>query len=195
MELKPGYLAATTAITLIAFCMGLLIGHLPVTTLDQAARFAPIATATIALFAASVAVIAVLVQRDTAQRRAAIDFFLKAETDDGLIQAYAKFHELVPKIPAIILKQNLNYNDAEYCALRKWLNLCELIAVGIRLGGFSMKVSYDYWGYVLPDTYTQSLALIQHIRRTPALGGPKTFYDLERLAAHWAKKDDRSTRA
>jgi hypothetical protein len=195
MELKPGHLVVTTAIGLLAFCFGLLIGHLPVTTLDQAARFAPLATATIALFAAIVAVIAVLVQRDTAQRRAAIDFFLKTETDDGLIDAYAKFHKLVPNIQTIMSRQNLSYDDADYRALRKWLNLCELIAVGIRLGGFSKKVSYDYWGYVLPDTYTQSLALIQHIRRTPALGGPKTFYDLERLAKRWTKNDDRSTRA
>jgi hypothetical protein len=194
-RMKLKYLAIGAGVSLLAFCMGLWIGGLPIATLKDAAGLAPLGTAIIAFCAVVMAGFAVFVQRDTAQRRAAIDFFLKTETDDGLIDAYAAFHELLPKIPEIIGRPSLSYSDKDYKALRKWLNLCELIAVGIRLGGFSRKVAYDYWGYVLLDSYAQGLPLIEYIRKTAALGGPKTFFDLEKLSKCWAKKDDRSTPA
>ena len=53
--------------------------HLP--PLDDVEKFAPIATATIALIAAVVAFVAIKVQRSIARKRAALDFFLKTETD------------------------------------------------------------------------------------------------------------------
>jgi Domain of unknown function (DUF4760) len=188
MELKPGYLAATAAIALLAFSLGLWIGRLPITTLEEAAKLAPLGTAIIASCAAVIAAIAVFIQRDTAKRRASIDFFLKTETDDGLISAYNKFRALIPKIPVIIARPTLSEADEDYQTLRKWLNLCELIAVGVNLGAFSDKVSYDYWGYVLSDTFNDSKHFIEHIRRTPGLGGPMTFCDLEKLSNRWSKK-------
>lgn len=51
--------------------------------------------------AAGIAWRAIHIQRDTAKRRAAIDFFLKMETEDGLIGAYDAFRALAPQIVAI----------------------------------------------------------------------------------------------
>ena len=151
----------------------------------QAAKVAPLATAFIALGAALVAVYAMHLQRDTARRRAAIDFFLKTEMDEKLIDAYNEFLDLVPQIPAIISRPTLSRRDDEYKKLRTWLNLCELIAVGINLGAFSERVSYDYWGYVLPESFMGARLFIMHIRSTPGLGAAATFCDLEKLCRKW----------
>jgi hypothetical protein len=52
---------------------------------DDAAKYAPIVTATIACFAFVGAIISILMQRSVAQKRAAIDFFLKTEMDAEML--------------------------------------------------------------------------------------------------------------
>ena len=151
----------------------------------EAAKVAPLATAFIALVAAIIALVALFIQRDTARRRAAIDFFLKTEMDEKIIDTYNDFLDLVPQIPAIISRPTLSRRDEEYKKLRTWLNICELIAVGINLGAFSERVSYDYWGYVLPDSFRGARLFILHIRRTPGLGAAATYADLEKLCRKW----------
>ena len=42
---------------------------------------------------------------------------------------------------------------AEYKDARTFLNICELIAVGVNKGAFSESVSKAYWGDVLPNAY------------------------------------------
>jgi len=184
MELGPGHLAATTIIALVAFSLGLWVGHLPITSLEGAAKLAPLGTAIIASFAAIIAAIAVFVQRDTARRRAAIDFFLKTEMDADIITAYHRFQELVPAISQIIARLD-PLLDNDYRELRKWLNICELIAVGVNRGAFSNRVTCDYWGDVLPDTFSQAKAFILYIRQTPGHGSPATYCDLEKLCRRW----------
>ena len=62
----------------------------------QLATFAPVVTALVALSAAIVATFAILVQKDIARRRAAIDFFLKTEMDNSIIDLYEKFKQRTP---------------------------------------------------------------------------------------------------
>src|SRR2546428_3230408 len=63
--------------------------------LETAAKFAPIATALIALVASCIALCAIRAQRDIARRRAAIDFFLKTEMDDTVLKLYKRFKPLL----------------------------------------------------------------------------------------------------
>ena len=65
---------------------------------ETAAKFAPIATALIALVAAGVALCAIWVQMHLARRGASIDFFLKTELDKTAIDLYNKFIENAPTI-------------------------------------------------------------------------------------------------
>jgi hypothetical protein len=60
-------------------------------------KVAPIATAVIALGAAGTAVAAILIQRDIAKRRAAIDFFLKTDLDREIISLYDRFKKLMSR--------------------------------------------------------------------------------------------------
>jgi hypothetical protein len=174
----------------IAAMMGVFwVSRLPFSDFEAAAKVAPLATAVIALLAAVIALIALFIQRDTARRRAAIDFFLKTEMDNDLIDAYNDFNDLAPQIAAIISRPTLSKRDDDYKKLIKWLNICELIAVGVNLGAFSERVSYDYWGYILPDALQEGWLFIQHVRNTPDLGGPETFSDLQKLCHKWGRHE------
>jgi hypothetical protein len=72
------------------------------------------------------------------------------------------------------------------------LNICELIAVGIKRT-FSESVSYAYWGDVIPQSYRTAQHLITVIRNTPEEGSRYTYEDLEKLAEKWSKKEAKAT--
>ena len=84
---------------------------LPPSFREAVVGIAPLITALIALGAATIALTAMNVQRDTAKRRAAIDFFPKTEMDNKIIDAYDHFEALVSKIPQIIQRKPLAKGD------------------------------------------------------------------------------------
>lgn len=153
---------------------------------EELAKLAPLGTALIALIAAIIALCAMFVQRDIARRRASIDFFLKAEMDDKIIEMYRRFEELTPRIPSMISDPTFGPASIEHQDLRKFLNICELIAVGVNEGAFSNRVSLNYWGDVLPASFKDSELYIKYIRRKPGMGGPLTFLELEKLSKKWS---------
>src|SRR5215471_12474320 len=161
-----------TAITFMVSDMGLL---------EIAARLAPIATALIALGAAGIAWWAILEQRNIARRRAAIDFFLKTELDKTVIDLYNKFKKLAP-----ITSSGRLVIDQDHEDVRAWLNICELIVVGVNYDAFSESVSQAYWGDVIPKTYQTAKELIDRVRTGE--GSRHTYVDLEELAKKWAPK-------
>jgi len=77
---------------------------------------------------------------------------------------------------------------SEYDNVRTWLNICELIAVGVNKGAFSKSVSFRYWRDVIPRSYQTAEELIKRIRNTPGEGSPHTYVELEKLAKKWVKK-------
>jgi hypothetical protein len=188
MDITPkhfGWLLLCVLVIIFVF----LVSRFPLSDFETAAKIDPLTTAVIALIAATVALIALFIQRDTARRRAAIDFFLKTEMDNDLIDAYNDFNDLVPQIAAIISRPALSKRDTDYKKLIKWLNICELLAVRVNLGAFSERVAYGYWGYVLPDAFQEGWLFIQCVRTTPDLGGgPETFSDLQKLCRKWGNE-------
>jgi Domain of unknown function (DUF4760) len=161
--------------------------------LETVAKLAPIVTALIVLSAAFIALLAIWVQMIVARRRAAIDFFLKTEIDQTAISLYKTFKAKAPSIttipdPVLDAARWNAYED-----IRAFLNICELIAVGIKKRAFSKSVSKAYWGDVIPKSYRDAKQLIDDIRRTPEEGSRYTYIDLEKLAKKWAKKDVKAT--
>jgi hypothetical protein len=153
---------------------------------ETAAKFAPLGTVTIAAIAAYVALRAMYVQRDVAQRRAAIDFFMKAEMDEKMIEQYDVFkREIRSVINGAPMYAVLNSPD--YGKIRGFLNICELIAVGVRREAFSDYVSFHYWGDVLRDSFRDAKPLIDHVREQERR--PKTYADLEWLCDKWRDRD------
>jgi hypothetical protein len=153
-------------------------------TWEEVAKLAPIATACVALFAAFVATRAINAQRDIAMRRAAIDFFLKTEMDEKLIVLYKSFKKHTRDITKLMGDPNF-MERTEYHDIRTFLNICELISVGVNEKAFSNKLSYKYWCNVLPESYNAALLLVQKIRTTPGEGKANTYIELEKLCNNW----------
>src|SRR4030095_2305233 len=94
---------------------------------------------------------AMWVQMHIARRRASIDFFLKTEMDKTVIDLYNKFKANSPLIAFVPDPSNLTRSD--YNDTRTFLNICELIAVGVNKGAFSKSVLVSYWGDLIPDSF------------------------------------------
>jgi uncharacterized protein with PQ loop repeat len=154
---------------------------------ENVAKLAPLATAAIALVAAIIAVFAIFAQRDIARRRAAIDFFLKTEMDSTMIELYGEFKRIVPTIASYPSIADFA-KTKEYEKVRAFLNICELIAVGIIQGAFSERVSLAYWGDVLPYAYKATLPLIKYVRETLDDASAETYVDLEKICKRWTSK-------
>lgn len=158
-------------------------------TLATASQIAPIVTASIAaLLAALVALGSIVYQGTIARRRAAIDFFLKTEMDSTAIALYEDFKKIAPRIKAASSMEK--FSAADESKTRAFLNVCELIAVGIREHAFSERVSKEYWGDVLPESYRKAEKLIKHIRATGE-GTHHTYIALEELCAKWEREESR----
>lgn len=155
--------------------------------LDVAAKLAPLGTALIALAAATIAWCAIRAQRDIAKRRAAIDFFLKTEMDNEIVALYQKFRKIAPTLGSIPHMATFATTD-DYHHLRTFLNICELIAVGVNEGAFSERVSWAYWGDILPNAYKQAKPVINFVRQTPSEGSAATYIELQRLCEKWFTK-------
>lgn len=152
---------------------------------ETAAKFAPLATAAIALSAAVIAFGAIHAQRDIARRRAAIDFFLKTEMDQIMIDLYARFRRAAPMVANHSSLEEFAKTE-HYKDIRSFLNVCELIAVGINQGAFSERVSLAYWGDVLPKALSDTLPLINFVRSTSDEGSAHTYSDLEKICKNWS---------
>jgi hypothetical protein len=153
---------------------------------ETIAKLAPIGTALIVLIATIIALGSMWLQMHIARRRASIDFFLKAEMDTTVIDLYNKFKANAPLIAFVPDPSDLtrrDYNDA-----RAFLNICELIAVGVNKGAFSKSVAEAYWGDVIPDAYQTSKQLINNIRTTPGEGSRYTY------TKRWAKRTKKATK-
>ena len=122
------------------------------------AKLAPLGTALIVLIAAIIALGAMWVQMHIARRRASIDFFLKTEIDKTVIDLYDKFKANAPSIAFVPDPSDLTRSD--YDDIRDFLNICELIAVGVNNGAFSKSVSEAYWGDVISNAYQTAKQLI-----------------------------------
>ena len=153
-------------------------------TAAEFAPLAPLATAGVALGAAVIAFSAIYAQRDIARRRAAIDFFLKTEMDQGMIDLYNKFQPIASRIAQIPSMAEFSKTE-DYKQARAFLNVCELIAMGINHGAFSERVSLAYWGDVLPNAYRNTLPLIQYVRQSGGDSSATTYIEIEKICKKW----------
>jgi len=161
--------------------------------ISNAADLAAIVTAAIAFLGVVIAAISILNQRSIARRRAAIDFFHKTQMDATGIELYNDFRRIAPGIAAITSMESF-VATPEHSRVRAFLNVCELISVAINENVFSERVSYAYWGDVLPWSFQAALPLIQYVRQRSGEGTPSTYRDLERVATLWAKRNARQKR-
>jgi hypothetical protein len=156
--------------------------------LDWVAAHASIATALIAAVALLVAWRSLLSQRDTARKRAALDFFLKTEMDTGMVKAFADFDdsiELLKKHENMPLKEFSEKYKAQYLNITHCLSIHELVAVGVYTSVLDKKVCYEYWADELRHARRDAQRVIEYVRTEDGGGTPYTFTELVKLADEW----------
>jgi len=154
--------------------------------LDWVAAHAPIATASIALIASIVAMRAIQVQRSIAKNRAAVDFFIKTEMDQPMLTAHAKY-----EAAALVLSKHTDNSTLmakfeasdEYAYVRSYLNIHELLAVGIRKGVIDEDVAYHFWADTLIRHCNECELLIKRLRLRPDHGA--AYLELTNLYDRW----------
>jgi uncharacterized protein DUF4760 len=153
-------------------------------TWKVAASLAPIGTAIFAVSAALIALLAIRAQRDIARRRAAIDFFLKAEMDDKMVEVYKKFETA---IRALHGQPMATFADTPgYSEIRRFLDIQELLAVGIYNKIFDHRICYHYWADATCDAYRGAKPVIDYARNQ--IGTDKSYEQMCRLSTLWSSK-------
>jgi Domain of unknown function (DUF4760) len=151
--------------------------------------FAPLITASIATIAGIVAIVSIIVTKRTAKRRAAIDFFLKTEMDKALLDLYEAFQTNIKRINEFVKDdtsiEELVKQDG-YGTIRTYLNIHELIAVGIKNNVFDRKVSYHFWSAILVSHHKAASRLIEFSWKDPEEAS--AYIQLTRLSKKWESK-------
>lgn len=145
--------------------------------------YAQIGTVFIATAALAVATWSLMTQKAVARRRAAIDFFLKTEMDEKMLAAY--------NIYVASKAQIAQYSDLkafcatkEYDHVRAYLNVLELMAVGVHNNTFDERIWYAYWGDFIRGAVHDCQPLLDHLRSLPS--GNFSYGDIVRLERRWS---------
>jgi hypothetical protein len=148
------------------------------------AKLAPIGTAAAAGIGACIAYRAIRAQRHIARGRAAIDFFLKTEMDHQMICAHERYRHAVG-----VLQKAIDINefaDSKHGqAMRAYLNVHELMAVGIKSKAFDDRVCKEFWIVELGDAREDCNRYLRHLRTDPK--EKRTFTELEKLNSRWQR--------
>jgi hypothetical protein len=92
--------------------------------LEHIAKIAPAGTALVAFCALGIASYSLWVQRNIAQKRAAIDFFLKTEMDQTMLAAYHRYKDAVTELKSTSSLEQFETTE-HYEAVRSYLDVHE----------------------------------------------------------------------
>jgi Domain of unknown function (DUF4760) len=148
-------------------------------------------TALIAGGALIAATVSISSQREIARKRAAMDFFAKTEMDRDTLTSHKKFTDAVAKLDTHVKAGNPCsgfVSTLEYWDIRDYLNLHELMAVGVRNDVFDDQVCFNFWSRELGDAYRRTKPLIEHIQ-TKEADEQETYTELVRLAKLWLQRE------
>jgi hypothetical protein len=128
-------------------------------------------------------------QRSIARKRAAIDVFIKTEMDEKMTEAYDKFHAGLDKMRNAKSVEEFCTAEAlrpDYLAIRKYLNVHELVSVGIRKKVLDETVCNAYWADALTNGYRDAKPVLDYVRNRPR--NKYTYSDLEQMNSKWLQQ-------
>jgi hypothetical protein len=127
-------------------------------------------------------------QREIARKRAATDFFARTEMDENALNAHKKFTAAVEHMQTHRHESLDQFvKSQQYKDIRSYLNLHELMAVGIAREVFDDNVCYDFWSGELGRAYASTRILIDYVQSRP--GEEDTYIELVKVANRWAKRE------
>jgi len=147
-------------------------------------------TAGIAFFALIAAYKSIENQREIARKRAAMDFFTRTETDKHTLDQYKAFKEACETLKQHLeSKQSLDdfSKSDQYFQIRDYLNVHELMAVGINRDVFDDFVCEDFWSGELYRACRDAGPLIEWIQKQP--GEAKTYIEFVEVNKRWRQRD------
>ena len=151
-------------------------------TAQEIVPYAQIGTAFVATAALAVATWSLSAQKAVARRRAAIDFFLKTEMDEKMLMAYNTYVVSKAKIPlASDMKEFCRTEDYDH--VRAYLNILELMAVGVHNKTFDERICYAYWSDFIKGAVRDCRPLLDYLRKLPS--GGFSYGDVVRLDQRW----------
>lgn len=160
--------------------------------LEELAKIAPVGTTIVALAAFIVAWLSLGTQKSIARKRAAIDVFLKTEMDRSMIDAFSAYERALEELDKAESAEALHKDSSEsYNAIRTYLNINELIAIGVNRKVFDEGVCFNFWSDLLIHVYRSSAKVIEYDRK--AEGDEEAYSDMIMLAKKWIKRIKRST--
>jgi hypothetical protein len=148
-------------------------------------------TASIAGGALIAAAISIRSQREIARKRAATDFFLKTEMDGFTLESHKEYTEAVKLLKGAITNGKMSPDfagTAAYSDIRDYLNLHELMAVGLLNEVFDDNVCFDFWSQELNRAHEDTLPLIDYVQSLPH--GKNTYTELIKVAKRWSARPD-----
>lgn len=154
-------------------------------TWAEMAKYAPIATASVAALALIVGVTTLVVQRNLARRRASVDFFIKTEMDREMLKAWDAYNAGIKKFQELGIPVHMfaAEHTVEYDAVRAYLNIHELIAAGIANEIFDEDICYDFWGNILLRACVDAQQIINFAKSKA--GHEHTYHSLIALNRSW----------
>jgi hypothetical protein len=141
-------------------------------------------TALIAAVAAGLAIWQVRVQRELARKRNAFDFFFKTEMEEHMLTAYRDSRNAFKSLRQGMVVDGFVGTD-KYYLVRKYLNIHELMSVGIHMDVLDDNVCYGYWADQLIQDFESARALIEHVRQLQNEGTQHTYADMEKTYTRW----------
>jgi Domain of unknown function (DUF4760) len=150
-------------------------------------------TACIAAGALAVAYHSIQNQKEIARKRAAMDFFAKTEMDRNTLEAHKDFTGATKKLKASLVEGKMGpsfENSKEYWDIRDYLNLHELMSVGLMQEVFDDHVCFFFWSGELERAYRDTRPLIEYVQALPDQKG--TYVELVKVAQRWAGRKKRA---
>jgi hypothetical protein len=148
-------------------------------------------TAAVAFLALIAAYRSIESQREIARKRAAMDFFAKTDMDSHTLAQHKNFKKACKKL-SNHLRENKPLEEFsktdEYDSIRDYLNLHELMGVGINREVFDDFVCEDFWAGELYRAYRDTKPLIEWIQKQP--GEAETYVELIKIATRWQARDN-----
>src|SRR3954466_11995074 len=100
----------------------------------------------VAVVGGAIAYFSVQTQRDIAKRRASLDLLLKTVTDPAFNKVTDEYLTAVGRaVKSGTPVQELLGNPVQSRIVAQYLNVMDLIAVGVRTGVLNEEVCFDFW--------------------------------------------------
>lgn len=154
---------------------------------EHVGKVAPAVTALVALIAATIALVSLQTQKSLARKRSAIDFFLKTEMDKAMLEAYESYRGGLKALRNADLSDLSGELGDHYRCVRTYLDVSELLAIGINMKAFDDDVCYGFWYSILKRATADAKVVIQHARKEQ--GGDYTYEELLILVRRWDERD------